>query len=171
MTGFYLNTVTLAVRTTHSFALGWLLCGAIILIVVGVVEIHKLKKTVRELGRRIVCSNRAMAGALRPRPRSRRRRGRPCRRWLRAAGPSRPRAVTPPVRRPSVVPEPRRPRARQHAAAFAPVKPSPPPLPVPRVSKPIDWEAFFGVKLLAWIGGFVLFLGIVFLVKYSSKTT
>ncbi|HEX8077614.1 MAG TPA: DUF2339 domain-containing protein, partial [Chthoniobacterales bacterium] len=31
----------------------------------------------------------------------------------------------------------------------------------------IDWEAFMGVKLFAWIGGFVLFLGIVFLVKYS----
>src|SRR5205814_2736347 len=43
----------------------------------------------------------------------------------------------------------------------------PPPPPVP--SKPFDWEAFFGVKLFAWIGGFVLFLGIVFLVKYSFE--
>src|SRR5205814_4141329 len=41
----------------------------------------------------------------------------------------------------------------------------PPPPPVP--SKPFDWEAFFGVKLFACVGGFVLFLGIVFLVKYS----
>jgi len=37
------------------------------------------------------------------------------------------------------------------------------------VAKPFDWEAFFGVKLFAWIGGFVLFLGIVFLVKYSFE--
>jgi hypothetical protein len=41
----------------------------------------------------------------------------------------------------------------------------PPPPVTP--AKPFDWEAFFGVKLFAWIGGFVLFLGIVFLVKYS----
>src|SRR5262245_42849289 len=54
----------------------------------------------------------------------------------------------------------------------------PPPLPVtpepvippPLPAKPaIDWEAFMGVKLFAWIGGFVLFLGVVFLVKYSFE--
>jgi len=44
----------------------------------------------------------------------------------------------------------------------------PPPVPPPP-PKPFDWEAFFGVKLFAWIGGFVLFLGIVFLVKYSFE--
>ncbi len=33
----------------------------------------------------------------------------------------------------------------------------------------IDWEAFLGVKLFAWLGGFVLFLGVVFLVKYSFE--
>ena len=33
----------------------------------------------------------------------------------------------------------------------------------------IDWEAFMGVKLFAWLGGFVLFLGVVFLVKYSFE--
>jgi uncharacterized membrane protein len=48
-----------------------------------------------------------------------------------------------------------------------PVPPPPPPPSVP--AKPFDWEAFFGVKLFAWIGGFVLFLGIVFLVKYSFE--
>lgn len=41
--------------------------------------------------------------------------------------------------------------------------------PPPPPAKPFDWEAFFGVKLFAWIGGFVLFLGIVFLVKYSFE--
>ncbi|MFA6030405.1 MAG: DUF2339 domain-containing protein [Elusimicrobiota bacterium] len=31
----------------------------------------------------------------------------------------------------------------------------------------IDWERFMGVKLFAWVGGFALFLGIAFFVKYS----
>jgi len=31
----------------------------------------------------------------------------------------------------------------------------------------IDWEQFMGVRLFAWIGGFALFLGLVFFVKYS----
>jgi len=32
---------------------------------------------------------------------------------------------------------------------------------------PIDWESFLGVKLFAWLGGFALFLGMAFFVKYS----
>ncbi|HEX8281655.1 MAG TPA: DUF2339 domain-containing protein, partial [Chthoniobacterales bacterium] len=45
----------------------------------------------------------------------------------------------------------------------------PPPLPTPAHAPraAIDWEAFMGVKLFAWIGGFALFLGVVFLVQYS----
>ena len=43
------------------------------------------------------------------------------------------------------------------------------PPPLPTVRPAIDWEAFMGVKLFAWIGGFVLFLGVVFLVKYSFE--
>ncbi|MBI5239884.1 MAG: DUF2339 domain-containing protein [Elusimicrobia bacterium] len=31
----------------------------------------------------------------------------------------------------------------------------------------IDWEQFMGVKLFAWLGGFALFLGVVFFVKYA----
>jgi uncharacterized membrane protein len=61
-----------------------------------------------------------------------------------------------------------------------PTAPSvPPPLPVPQagfppiappaVDRAIDWEAFMGVKLFAWLGGFILFLGVVFLVKYSFE--
>jgi uncharacterized membrane protein len=34
---------------------------------------------------------------------------------------------------------------------------------------PIDWEQFMGAKLFAWIGGFALFLGIAFFVKYSFE--
>ena len=46
-----------------------------------------------------------------------------------------------------------------------------PPRPEPRraipVAPAIDWEQFMGVKLFAWLGGFALFLGVVFFVKYS----
>jgi len=31
----------------------------------------------------------------------------------------------------------------------------------------VEWEKFMGVKLFAWLGGFALFLGMVFFVKYS----
>src|ERR1044072_1040089 len=34
---------------------------------------------------------------------------------------------------------------------------------------PINWEQFMGAKLFAWIGGFALFLGIAFFVKYSFE--
>src|SRR5262245_44550964 len=58
--------------------------------------------------------------------------------------------------------------------------PEPPPIPqeflapkAPQVAKPtkppINWEQFMGAKLFAWIGGFALFLGIAFFVKYSFE--
>ncbi|MDQ3626743.1 MAG: DUF2339 domain-containing protein, partial [Verrucomicrobiota bacterium] len=62
------------------------------------------------------------------------------------------------------------PSAATHAAVPPPL---PTPLPPPSPRKPavpaIDWEAFMGVKLFAWLGGFALFLGVVFLVKYSFE--
>ncbi len=56
----------------------------------------------------------------------------------------------------------------------------PPPIPekftkpaVPHVTvparPPINWEQFMGAKLFAWIGGFALFLGVAFFVKYSFE--
>ena len=39
----------------------------------------------------------------------------------------------------------------------------PPPPPAPK----INWEQFMGVKGFAWAGGFALFLGVAFFVKYS----
>ncbi len=33
----------------------------------------------------------------------------------------------------------------------------------------INWESFLGVKLFAWLGGFALFLGVAFFVKYSFE--
>lgn len=52
-----------------------------------------------------------------------------------------------------------------------PLTPEPPkPKPAPKPARAaIDWENFLGVKLFAWLGGFVLFLGVVFLVKYSFE--
>lgn len=44
----------------------------------------------------------------------------------------------------------------------------------PRLAPPpflagVDWESFMGVKLFAWLGGFALFLGAAFFVKYSIE--
>jgi len=54
---------------------------------------------------------------------------------------------------------------------FAPPGASiPPPLPpAPPPATPFNWEAFMGVKLFAWLGGLALFLGVVFMVKYSFE--
>ena len=43
---------------------------------------------------------------------------------------------------------------------------APPPMEQP-ASRAINWEQFMGVKGFAWVGGFALFLGIAFFVKYS----
>jgi len=48
----------------------------------------------------------------------------------------------------------------------APKPPQPPPLP----SMPeINWEQFMGAKMFAWIGGFVLFLALIFFLKYAFE--
>jgi len=69
-------------------------------------------------------------------------------------------AVPPPIVTPPPVPKP------------APVVPTPPPLvavPSPASRPAFNWEQFMGVKLFAWIGGFVLFLGLVFFLKYAFE--
>jgi uncharacterized membrane protein len=66
------------------------------------------------------------------------------------------------------------------APSVAETRPEPPPIPLeflqprgPQIKRPtkppIDWEQFMGAKLFAWIGGFALFLGIAFFVKYSFE--
>jgi uncharacterized membrane protein len=82
-----------------------------------------------------------------------------------AASVARAAAVPPPL--PVVPPVLVPPAAGPSAMAAAPPT-SPKPAAKPIISA-IDWEAFMGVKLFAWIGGFVLFLGVVFLVKYSFE--
>jgi hypothetical protein len=58
-------------------------------------------------------------------------------------------------------PEPAPAMAQELPPVPNPVTPPKPPLPS------INWEQFMGVKLFAWIGGFALFLGVAFFVKYS----
>ncbi|HEY5766738.1 MAG TPA: DUF2339 domain-containing protein, partial [Candidatus Udaeobacter sp.] len=77
-------------------------------------------------------------------------------------------AVPPPI--PAITPAP----------VVSKATPEPPPIPqdllkpsAPQIARPakppIDWEQFMGAKLFAWIGGFALFLGIAFFVKYSFE--
>src|SRR4029077_4932112 len=58
-------------------------------------------------------------------------------------------------------------------AAQKPVAAVPPPLPIAPSPAPapsaFNWEAFMGGKLFAWLGGLALFLGVVFLIKYSFE--
>src|SRR5436190_18974129 len=131
----------------------------VILLIIALVQVHKLKEAVRDLVERVaVLESRGLVAEPAPsvvEPK--------------AAVPD----IPPPVPKAApvaplqtVAPPPPPPKP---AAPLPPPPPliQPPPPPVP--SKPFDWEAFFGVKLFAWIGGFVLFLGIVFLVKYSFE--
>jgi uncharacterized membrane protein len=128
------------------------------LVVFGAVELHKLKKAVRQLGRRLGELESGRGGvAVAPSAPST------------PVAPSTPspiatQVVPPPLPPRPPIPEPALPK--KPVGEPPPTKPQPPPRPA---RAPIDWEAFLGVKLFAWLGGFVLFLGIVFLVKYSFE--
>ena len=86
-----------------------------------------------------------------------------------------PRSETPPVPEKVAIPPspllaPR--RVPDERKLVPPVTGQPPPLPPPLPATlppatPFNWEAFMGVKLFAWLGGLALFLGVVFMVKYS----
>jgi uncharacterized membrane protein len=147
----------------------------VVLLIISLVEIHKLKRVVRNLVSRVSELEGPDAGM------PVRMREPATEKMPAAAAP-----VAPPLSsRPAPVPpsevkySPAPPPPPRPAGAPPPPPVAPPPPPVhetPRVppppaipAKPFDWEAFFGVKLFAWIGGFVLFLGIVFLVKYSFE--
>lgn len=64
-------------------------------------------------------------------------------------------AVPPPLPKSVQTPPPR------------PVAAPPATAPLPDRGPGINWESFVGVRLFAWIGGFALFLGVVFFVKYA----
>ena len=92
-----------------------------------------------------------------------------------------------PAERPKVVTEPKPVPPIIPPAAVPPPLPVtaiPPPIPEPKPIMPveevhietvapparsIDWEQFMGAKMFAWIGGFALFLGVAFFVKYSFE--
>jgi hypothetical protein len=90
-----------------------------------------------------------------------------------------PAAVRPapqPAPTPPVAPPPLAAPSRAMAMAQAVSAPQPPPMAPPTAkteapSQPptagVNWEQFMGVKLFAWLGGFALFLGVVFFVKYA----
>jgi uncharacterized membrane protein len=131
----------------------------LVLLIVGLVQLQKLKSAVRNLVKRVgeleSREDRVPVAAPEPIAESK---GAP------------PPPVPPPIPRaaPAAATEIKQPPpVRPPGAPPPPPSPPAPPFVPPPPAKPFDWEAFFGVKLFAWIGGFVLFLGIVFLVKYS----
>lgn len=83
---------------------------------------------------------------------------------------------------PPPIPEAVRPAAQVAPPAPPPVPPLPPQVSPPPARAPrgrswveqiawdkINWEQFLGVRLLAWVGGLALFLGVVFGVKYAFE--
>src|SRR5437588_4569893 len=119
------------------------------LLIIGIVQLHQLKASVRSLVRRVgELESRASGFVASPTP-------------VVEAMPTRAASPVAPPPLPPTIPALVAPR-------ITPLEGPPPKHPAPP-RPPIDWEAFFGVKLFAWIGGFVLFLGIVFLVKYSFE--
>jgi uncharacterized membrane protein len=168
---FHLDTVTLAAADDGYVCLGLVvMLVPIALIVIATVELHKLKKAVRQLGLRVRELETGRGGvAVAPVAPST-----PIPATVPSAATA-PTATTVPSAAsvpspvpPQVIPPPLPPRPPTPEPALP--KPMGPPPPPPRPARAaIDWEAFFGVKLFAWIGGFVLFLGIVFLVKYSFE--
>lgn len=80
----------------------------------------------------------------------------------------RPAAEPMPTPAPPPLPIPQPVIARVAVPPPIPVAPPPPPPPVMAApAAAVNWEKFLGVKLFAWVGGFVLFLAVVFFVKYS----
>jgi uncharacterized membrane protein len=162
MNVFHFDTVTLAAADDAYVCLGFaVLLIPIALIVIAAVELHKLKKAVRQLGLRVGELETGRSGIpVAPVAPSA---------SVPATAPSAPSAAS--VQSPvpaRTIPPPLPPRPLTPESAL-PKPAGPPPSPPRPVRAAIDWEAFFGVKLFAWIGGFVLFLGIVFLVKYSFE--
>jgi uncharacterized membrane protein len=80
----------------------------------------------------------------------------------------RPVAVPPPL--PVTPPAPVGPVVAASRPASAPkFAPPPPVVGATRTAPVINWEQFMGAKLFAWVGGFALFLGVAFFVKYSFE--
>ncbi|HSV62504.1 MAG TPA: DUF2339 domain-containing protein, partial [Chthoniobacterales bacterium] len=133
----------------------------LILLIIALVQLRKLKTAVRNLVQRVTQLEARGGAEVSAPPATEAKKAEP------VIAPAVPlvRPIAPPV---ESTPPPAPPPIPRPSARPLDVPP-PPPMPPSPPAKPFDWEAFFGVKLFAWIGGFVLFLGIVFLVKYSFE--
>jgi Predicted membrane protein (DUF2339) len=75
--------------------------------------------------------------------------------------------------RPAITPQPVMPPPQPWPVTAPPpvfaqtTPPRPAPVPPRKTAPAINWEQFMGVKGFAWIGGFALFLGVAFFIKYS----
>src|SRR5438874_8991776 len=79
-----------------------------------------------------------------------------------------PAPIIPPISMPPPLPATRIPPPMPETKPITPVEEvqmetAPPPV------RTIDWEQFMGAEMFAWIGGFGLFLGVAFYVKYSFE--
>src|SRR5436190_334307 len=131
-----------------------LLCVGFVLIALSYIRLRELRQTIDALTGRIAALERKLKDSeTAPAPEK-------------PAIPPSPLLATP--RRDSL---PRVPDERKLVPPAASIPPPlPPPLPpAPPPATPFNWEAFMGVKLFAWLGGFALFLGVVFMVKYSFE--
>lgn len=136
----------------------------LVLLIVLIVQVQKLKGAMRHLVQRVASLElRGGSSVKTPAPGAV---PMPVRSAASTAAPPPPPPPPPPV---PAMPPPLISRPTPPALPTAAPPPPGPAVPPPPPPKPFDWEAFFGVKLFAWIGGFVLFLGIVFLVKYSFE--
>ena len=83
-----------------------------------------------------------------------------------------PKIITPPpVAAPPQIVTPQPVISSERPSVATPLPVSAPPMPVPVPPRPttpaFNWEQFLGVKGFAWIGGFALFLGVVFAIQYA----
>jgi hypothetical protein len=58
-------------------------------------------------------------------------------------------------------------KAGEQASPPPPISVTPPSREREQTETAINWEQFMGVKGFAWLGGFALFLGVAFFIKYS----
>ena len=89
--------------------------------------------------------------------------------WGEAAPPASPPPSAVPVAV-AQVPPPPEPPVEEPVATPPIIARGPKPQPEAKKSSPIpdiNWEQFMGVKMFAWLGGLILFLGVAFFVKYS----
>src|SRR4029077_20088689 len=87
-----------------------------------------------------------------------------------------PKIVTEPKSAPPIIPPVAMPPPLPVTAVPPPITETKPIMPVEKEktetappARSIDWEQFMGAKMFSWVGGFALFLGVAFFVKYSFE--